>query len=245
MLVMVNGGLGSGKSLLLTILASTTKKPIVSNFKLHIKYEKFDLYEFMEGNYSDCLILLDEVYQYIDSRNSMKDMNRFFSYVLFQSRKKNLQIYIASQLSSSIDIRYRQLTDLRINCEKTNEGFQYTLFRPSEPYENRISILPYNQAKPFFKLYDTNEIIMDTEQTNKIKYMSNEDKLKILRKVGKECIINYKKEFMKNNPNKKKINKITRPYVKIWAMEHNIEKGLVSMLYNFVKAKFSSIKINP
>ena len=240
MLIMITGGLGTGKSLFLTIIATHTKKKVISNFKLHTKYEKFDMHKFMEGKYEDAVILLDEVYQYIDSRNSMKDMNRFFSYVLFQSRKKDLQIYIASQLARSIDVRYRALTDIRIKCSKSREGFQYTLFNPNMPNESRVALLPLQNCAPYFKLYDTNEIIMETEHQNKMKYMSNEDILKILKKIGRECIIEYKKEYRKNNPNKKRIKQITRPFVKIWAMEHNIEIS-DTMLYNYVKAKFSSI----
>ena len=224
-LISISGGLGSGKSLFLTIYATHSKRKIVSNFTLKSKkYTEFDIDDFIHGGYSDCVILLDEVYQYIDSRSSMTDINKLFSYMLFQSRKKDVELFVVAQLRSSMDLRWRRLTDLRIDCQKSTEGFEYKLYNPKRPNENAIAILSFDQASAYFNLFDTNEIIMDQPKT--ARFMKPKKKLEVVKDLSEQMIKDYKKEFKQLHPDKKKINKITRPYVNIWVLKNEVPNDL-------------------
>jgi len=240
MLITINGGLGSGKSLFLTIYALHSNKHIVSNFTLFDKeYEKLDIYKLISGEYSDCVILIDEVYQYLDSRNSMSELNKLFSYFLFQSRKKNVELFICAQLRGTIDIRFRALTDYVIKCKHDVNGFTYALFNPNNPNENSIVLLTHEQAKGYFKFFDTNEIIMDKPPS--MRFLNPKDKLELIKKLSTEMVLQYKKEYRENNPKKKRVKKITRPWVNVWALKHEVDKTLITHLYNYAKAYFEQI----
>lgn len=242
MLGIVIGGLGSGKSLFLTILAKYSDKDVVANYELkNIKYTKFNIKKFINGEYSSCVVLIDEVYQYIDSRDSQTSLNKLFSYILFQSRKKGLEIYICAQLFSTIDIRYRSLSDLIINCEKGKKGFVYEVFKPSDINNYRKSFLPHSKAKKFFEYYDTNEVIFDTKNDIREKFMSNKERITFAKNEGKKLLKKYESEFRKNNPDKKRVNKITRSYVKMYCLENDISDSLVSVLYDWCSANFYMI----
>jgi hypothetical protein len=240
MLISVNGGLGSGKSLFLTIYAIHTKKPVVANFQLFdIEYENLDIYKLIKGGYSDCVILIDEVYQYLDSRNSMNELNKLFSYFLFQSRKKNIELFICAQIRGTIDVRFRKLTDYVIHCAQDREGFHYILTNPVNVSENAEVLLTHRQAKSYFKFFDTNEIIMDKQPSKK--FMNPEEKLKLVENLATEMVLQYKKEYRENNPKKKRIKKITRPWVNIWALKHQVDSSIITHLYNYSKAYFDQI----
>lgn len=234
MLGIVCGNLGSGKSLFLTILAIFSKKQVISNFTLNTNYEKFDITKFINAEYDNCMILLDEVYQYIDSRNSQMDMNRFFSYILFQSRKKSIDLYLAAQLVGTIDVRFRSLADCVVNCEKSNEGFVYTIFAPSNVNENFVSVLPYEKAEKFFKFYDTNEIIFDVKPNEQLKFMKPKEKMKKIKLIAKDIIA----EFKKKDKGKKK--KISRAFVSVYCMEKGLDSRIVSDIHNYLKVNYGN-----
>lgn len=230
MLIVVNGNLGSGKSLFLTIYAMMSKRKVVSNFHLERNYEKFNIQDFIKAKYEDCVILLDEAYQYIDSRNSMLEINQLFSYILFQSRKKNVELFVCSQLISTIDIRFRSLADCVIYCEKDRDGFMYTIFAPNNPKESFVSILPYDKAKQFFKYYNTNEIIFESKPTD-LKYISPEEKIEIMEKLSSQVI----KEFKKS-----KNEKFSRSFVHVFCMKQGIDKSVITDLYNYTKVRLGN-----
>lgn len=57
MLTVILGGLGSGKTLLMTIIAITSKRKFYSNFKIDNKnYNEFNLDEFSRGKYSNSIV---------------------------------------------------------------------------------------------------------------------------------------------------------------------------------------------
>jgi len=221
MLTIVYGALGSGKTLLLAIISKYANRKIVSNFKLHVPYEEFSLQKFVNAEYENCIILLDEGYVYLESRLSMTKKNRASSYVLFQSRKKNVNLYITVQLISTIDIRYRTLTDAWILCEGlTKKGYKYT-FMDGTTGIRRSTYLPLEKAKLFYSIYDTNEIIGIQEDYGE--YMGKNEAQEFINKVVKEIRNAY--------PH----TKITHNIVKKWYWEKGYTNSTENIVYVYLK----------
>lgn len=152
------GNIGSGKTLFLAIIGKHSKRKIFSNFQLDLKlYNELEIIDLLNLE-NNIIVFIDEAYTWLESRTSMSTLNRYLSYIIFQSRKRNIDIYTTSQMFSSVDIRLRQQSDIIIECKRIDNGFQYT-FRDS--YQRKIStfILPYNKAKKYFPIYDTYEIV--------------------------------------------------------------------------------------
>ena len=128
----------------------------------------------MDPNLRDAVILLDEVYAWLESRTSGKDINRYMSYILFQSRKKDIDFYMTEQLLSTVDLRYRDMIDYEVRCKaipnyREPTGFVYKIIDVQENkcYPLYMSI---KDAERYFELYDTYQIVhpIDAEMMNKI-----------------------------------------------------------------------------
>lgn len=148
---------GSGKTLFLTILgykAFWAKHKIMSNYKLAFPHERLNLEKLSKFKISNVLLLLDEAYNLVDSRRSTSLVNRLASYLVFQVRKRNISIAYSCQYFMSVDIRLRNLTTHKIFCSKEKDGFYYTV-----DYFGSVKefFLPFERARPFFKLFNTNE----------------------------------------------------------------------------------------
>ncbi|MEM2262451.1 MAG: AAA family ATPase, partial [Ignisphaera sp.] len=117
MLIGVFGDLGSGKTLFLVYLAQKSNCEVYANFTIKLPNVKVltpelffkILKENPEPNRPK-LLLLDELYTLADSRASVSLRNRLLSYLIFQSRKRNMDIVYTAQLYGSIDLRLRDLT---------------------------------------------------------------------------------------------------------------------------------------
>lgn len=234
MLITILGNLGSGKTLLMVCLSYYSKLKVISNFQLsfiHKQCESFNLSMFLRCEYSDCIILLDEAYSYLESRVSGSELNRIMSYMLFQSRKKNVLLYITAQLLSSIDKRYRQLSDIFIIAERKNLDFQYFVY-----FNNQVTsfILKFEKMLPFFDLYNTNEVISTTD--NKILFDVKESNDKL------EAIIEYTTEI-KNYYYKKGIKSITKNLIDLYITTHtNIPKFLAKEIHSYIQLEKSESK---
>jgi hypothetical protein len=192
----VVGNLGSGKTLLLTLLGIMELdegKDVYSTF--HITYEtkngnraKYvdigDLIQWMShqatiGSFAphSGILLVDEGYTGMDSRSSTSIANRLSTQFMFQTRKLGLDVYIASQLASSLDKRVRRITDAWILAEiipripeGTEEGEVETGIMPATVDDFRYTYaaqdgsygefwLSHEDAEKIFPWYSTMEIV--------------------------------------------------------------------------------------
>jgi len=140
----IHGDIGTGKTLLMTYLATTSGMKIYSNY--HIEHPSAttvtpgDLAR-VEG---PAVICLDEVYTWLESRISSAILSRYMSYILFQSRKRDLHFITTCQLTSSVDLRYRELSDYWIEAkvetiDSIPSRFKYTIIKNSPPtYPHRV-----------------------------------------------------------------------------------------------------------
>lgn len=165
MLISIIGDIRQGKTLLMCKLAFLSKRNIYSNFWLDIKRAKDlsvdDLVNFNIPDNTDMFI--DEAYTWLESRTSQKDINRIMSYILFQSGKRTLDIYLTAQLFSTVDIRFRQMSNIIIRCFKNDfqQFFQYFVYKNYNGVMYYIStfLFPFAEAEKYYTKYDTLEIV--------------------------------------------------------------------------------------
>jgi ABC-type multidrug transport system ATPase subunit len=161
MIIGIFGEMGSGKTLLLTILgkyAYDMGYKIYSNYKVNFEYTPVDIFQLLDMNLENCVLLLDEAYNYLDARLSQTQINTLLSHLVFQTRKRNVHLLFTAQLLRSVDVRLRNLLNLIIVAQKVNKGFKYTIFKETKVFS---LYLKEKDAKKFYTLYNTYEVIED------------------------------------------------------------------------------------
>jgi len=170
LLIAVIGGFGSGKSLFLAILGYKLSKlpnyDVYANF--HIKGVKYltpkELIQ-INPKSKKAVILLDEAYSWLDSRVSASKVNRILSWVVLQSRKRNMDIFYSAQSATTVDLRLRDRTDITIFCRAEGDPLRPSGFTYIMEWINGLRIfrkamfLPYSKARKYFNIYDTREIV--------------------------------------------------------------------------------------
>lgn len=161
MLVLILGGLGSGKTLLLALIALMDDRPIWSNFEI-----KDARYHELTPSGIDALdrsvALMDEGYVWIESRVSSSLINRIVSQVLFQSRKRKTDIAVSAQLEKTLDVRFRDMADYIIVAEKGENEFIYHVFEQASDQEIGTMCIQFEEAPLIWDLYDTDQQISRT-----------------------------------------------------------------------------------
>lgn len=169
MLIGIFGDLGSYKTSFLTLLclyASTNGLEVISNYNLTFA-DRLTLSDLLgltvqTGNIdAKGFMALDEVYYLLESRISQSRVNRGASYFVLQSRKLGWDLGYTAQLSSSVDLRLYELTDVKIYCYGLDQNTGFVRFGRvfGEQNEVRFSI-PYSFfVENIFPVYDTKEIV--------------------------------------------------------------------------------------
>ena len=227
MLISVLGNLGSGKTLFLTYIASKFNREVYSNFKLKLKYYKplkvIDLLN-LPNNIE---VFIDEGYTWLESRVSSKALNRYLSYILLQSRKRTINIYITAQLFSTVDIRFREQSNIIVICRKIDDGFVYKIIN-RDNYSIMTYLLPFKSAKKFYNLFDTYEIIEPYEK-NRLEFQ--------LLQSDTELLLNTSKEIAFKIHDKIKGNKYTHQNVKLALLENGLNKNFEPYVYAFLHSE--------
>ena len=158
MLIIILGYMGSGKTLLATDFCLDSKKPVLSNYKIDSdNVHDLEISQLFKLPYEKCLVVLDEAYAYIESRVSMSKLNLYMSYILFQSRKRGIDIICTAQLSSSLDNRFIELADLLIVAQQTKTGFRYFVTNKNKI---RVFNMSFEYAEKIWGKYDTSQVVM-------------------------------------------------------------------------------------
>lgn len=174
MIVLYKGRRGCGKTLSLVkdgYLYKLNKFKVLRNFNADYG-KKIDNDEILgldkDSKLFNCVIMIDEVQTFFDSRRAMAKTSLLFSNFIQQIRKRNIHILCTTQYSNTIDLRLRQhvdilaypnyLKDLNV-CEIVYQDVTAI----EEMFFNQ-NIIPKTckvvfDAKPIFKLYNHEEMI--------------------------------------------------------------------------------------
>lgn len=230
------GDVGSGKTLLATYLAQKDfvkrNRKILSNYKInlptYVDLKPESLLELKDSSKDSALIVIDEAYTWLESRLSGRNINLFMSYILFQSRKRGLDIVITDQLIGTIDLRFRQMTNYEIQCQNINKGFEYILFKVNK-YSNAKPvkfIMPYSIAEKIYPLYDSWQMISSIDDS--LIYSISKDKTAQL-----EMIEAIKKDILDMYP----ANYVTKGIVEFWLMQNGFHQSMRDNVYNAIKSQ--------
>jgi len=225
MLCIVLGNVGTGKTLFLTMIGKHSQLKIVSNYTLNYKYDDFDVDKFIKAEYDNCSIFLDEAYTYLESRVSLSELNRLMSYILFQSRKKSLNIYLTAQLLSTIDKRFRQMANIIITCNNNErmQRYEYTIFYRDIQKTIKIN-LDYQKAEQYYNLYDTNQVIQPPNTNNYfVKKLNGKDRMDQIKQICEDL-----KEEYQNK-------RITKGFVDLFILENDLPSFLAQNVFSYLQ----------
>lgn len=223
MLISIIGAIGSGKTLLCVILAYFSKKDVFSNFQIDIKrYNELEIIDLLDLK-NGIMVIIDEAYTWLESRTSLSTLNRYLSYIIFQSRKRTIDIITTSQMFSSVDIRFREQSNIIVQCKRIDDDFHYT-FNYIGSKQISTFILPFKKAKKFFSIYDTLEIV-ESNQKQELEF-------KLLQNYPNHLLVKVKEiaEFIKD-----KVKKITHDSIKTALLMNGYNTSYEKYIYLYLK----------
>lgn len=176
-LTIIVGDVGSGKTALMTHLIVQENRDIWSNYEVRVpRWRRLE--PEMIVDLQDCIVAGDELWSWIEARCSgTSKANEYMSHMLFLSRKDGNDYYGTAQLFRSIDLRFREMADLIVQCEAhgdprptlrdgrpnprytPNGWFQYDCLKRSNKRntERKFCITFQDAHENIFPLYDTYE----------------------------------------------------------------------------------------
>lgn len=188
MIIIIIGGIGSGKTLSVVKEVVDNDNYVLTNFKLkNIKNyhrlkigdilkkddKKFsvnwDFWEKLRSKHERYSIFIDEIHNIIHSRRSMSNVNIQMSKWVSQIRKiladhpKN-HLYIISQTERKIDVDFRDLAQIVIVCRKYQIGnrvyIKQTWFNGMQDYYNgRKKLVTKFLGNDYFRYFNTDELV--------------------------------------------------------------------------------------
>lgn len=172
--IAIIGDMGSGKTCFMTAvlkLSHDLGRKIIANYQLNFDYQlmSFDELKKFPEDLRDCDVAMDELGTGADSYDFMSEKSQNITKLVTQIRKRHSRCYYTVQRFKFITRRLRVLTDGFILCEDLDKhedheapGFVCDgLFR-LEFYDSDLNPTRKPETfdgKPFWDLYDTDEII--------------------------------------------------------------------------------------
>lgn len=229
MLILVIGARGSGKTLFTTFIACKSKREIYANYRIFLKnYKPLEIIDLLELP-NDIDVIIDEGYTWLESRVSGSHLNRYLSYIVFQIRKRLIDVYVTAQMFSSIDVRFREQADIIVKCERVGDDFVYDILWV-DTFQTRKFMLSYEDAKKYFDKYDTFEIIEPyTKDILERKILDNipENRFKKIKKIAKALKGDLSKALNGGE--------LTHPKLKLLLLEKGFDLGEESLIYVYLK----------
>lgn len=170
-IVFYRGKRGSGKTLTMVKDAYNyyiQGIKIYSNISVSFEHEKINkqfLINLMkDDSINNCVIIIDEIQIYFDSRRSASSKNVSFSKVVQQLRKRGIILLCTTQYTGTVELRIRQHIDIMVNC-KHNDEFNICeneyidLTRIEDGLVNTSVNTIIFDASSVYNMYNTKEII--------------------------------------------------------------------------------------
>lgn len=175
----ITGLKGDGKTTLSTLFAYNAFKagrPVYSNYGLKFDYTELYLNKVKHeiDQLQDAMLVVDEAYLYVDSRNPMSAGNKAISYLVLQTRKKGVDLILNLLQKGLGDLRIRENSDYVYDCEAMRvvdgrlvrcsiEDIEYQRVDVISVYRadvrmRRLTRFMFDPA-PIFKWFDTREFV--------------------------------------------------------------------------------------
>ena len=115
----------------------------------------------------NCRFLLDEAYLFMSSRNSSSKVNRLFTSFTFQSRKRGLDLVLATHSLGGLDKWVREAIDIRVTC-RFNPATQTVKLRLRDMHTGeRRTISVFGPA--VYAYFDTHETVKPAGKLYRLK----------------------------------------------------------------------------
>lgn len=235
---LISGKRGSGKSLLMILIAYYAKnyKDIYLNFPNSLENSKIvDIATILSNKLHNCYLFIDEAYLIIDSRNSQSKINKNFSYKLFQIRHTDIDLFVTTQLKRTLELRFLAEIDTIIECYRIPDNLfiQPEYFQYDFITENGKTtwFLPFNKAEFFFPFYDTKINIISENVTNQ--------QLKIIKETNPKLFVEMSLEIAKEIYDKHSQESISHDQIILELQQLNkselFEKNVFLLCKNWLK----------
>lgn len=230
-LISIVGGLGWGKNAVAVAKAfEQQKRPIYSNFSImHPNYHPLTVVDLLKLP-SDCDVFIDEAYRWFEARVSSWDyINLLMSYVIFELRKRLMDVYMLVQMFSSLDIRLREMSDIiiwmRPRDRYKKDDFRFAI-ETKFPYSWEENMIRYEDMEVLFPYYNTYET-PPIRKAQEIEYMLLQEE------ESQKAYLN--KVFEIIDTIKPQMEKITHDSVRATLKFNEIYSGYSTDVYLFMK----------
>jgi hypothetical protein len=167
--VIIDGYLGAGKTLGMTILAdyfrSLSHCAMYSNYGIRGSkpFSTFD--DFLNvATEKSSLICLDEAHTDLDSRSFNTNAVKFFTHMVFYFRKLRTTLFLATPSIDTIDSRVRGICNLYVQVTKDKKYFYYTMYDLQRMKRLKRYKIPQDKAFSLAgTLYDTYNMVLPVE----------------------------------------------------------------------------------
>ena len=164
MIVGIQGGLGTGKTLLMArylVKDSFNGRDVRVNFNLHnCTFKLLDIEELLNNkvDLKNVSVGIDEFTVFADCRTSMS--NTMITYFILQTRKRNVCLYYTTQDFGMLDKRIIRHTHMFITAEKCkDDNYRIYTVIDARDREAKPSVFGLDITK-WFDYFDTDQIIM-------------------------------------------------------------------------------------
>jgi hypothetical protein len=168
-IVIIDGYLGAGKTLAMTILSNYFKE--LSGCSLYSNYGVKNAFPF--SHYRDLLhvavqpssiIDLDEAHADLDSRNFNTNAVKFFTHLVFYFRKLRTTMFLATPGIENLDSRVRAICNLYCHVSKNQDYFYYDMYdMQAMRFLKRYKIKREAAYELSAGLYDTYNMVLPVE----------------------------------------------------------------------------------
>lgn len=196
-LIMMDGRMGSGKTVGMSILAlkwqAQSGCTLFSNYGLKgsVPFTSFEDFKKVAVQPSS-IICLDESHIDLSNRDYALNSVKFFTNMIFFLRKMRCTLMMTSPLFENIDSKVRDVTNIYIHVSQKNGFLNYDYYDVEQSTYIKSNKLNLDIVKKIgSEIYDTFEMVIPLEYPK-----TREEYLKIMNEVkvlNKNFMLNYRK----------------------------------------------------
>jgi hypothetical protein len=206
-----------------------TNTTILSNVTiLFPNVQKFNMSMILSDKFIGKAFFIDEAYLYLDKRRSMSDINLIFSYLDWQSRKLQNDIYFCIQDESVLDERSKKMIDLKTYCSHLNGNFTQIYMNKWNQITQTI-VIPESEASKLYPYFNTYELIKN-ERSNEFlaKYGNTENSNGVIDE-NMNSFIQFMKDYHKE--------KVSDKFIKFFFTQNQLPMNKTLLNDFFFKAE--------